>query len=50
MGCWKEINIAAASAISTRWGSEGFVEFTMECDAAVAAFSRAYVYNQVVEK
>lgn len=50
MGCWEEIDVASASAIPTRWGTERFVEFTVECDTTVAAFSRAYVDNQMVEK
>lgn len=50
MGCWEEIDVASTSTISARWGAEGFVEFTMECNAAVTAFSCAYMYNQVVEK
>jgi len=47
---WKEVDVASASAVPARWGTEGFVEFTVERDATVAAFSCAYVDNQVVEK
>ena len=50
VGCWEEIDVASASAISARWRTEGFVEFTMERNAAVTAFSCAYVYNQMVEE
>jgi hypothetical protein len=48
--CWEKVDVASASAISARWRTEGFVEFTVERDAAVTAFSRAYVDNQMVEK
>jgi len=48
--CWEEVDVASASAISARWGTEGFVKFAVECDATVAAFPCAYVDNQVVEK
>jgi len=47
---WKEIDVASASAISARWGTEGFIEFAVERDATVTAFPCAYVYNQMVEK
>ena len=50
MRCWEEIDVASASAISARWGTEGFVEFTVKCDATIAALSCAYMDNQVVEK
>ena len=50
MGCWEEIDIAPAPAVSTGWRTEGFVEFAVERDATVAAFPCAYVDNQMVEK
>ena len=50
MWCWKEVDVPSASAISTRWGTEGFVEFTVECDATVATFSCAHMNNQMVKK
>lgn len=50
MGCWEEIDVAPASPISARRGTEGFVEFTMERNAAVTAFSCADMYNQMVEE
>ena len=50
MWCWKEVDVASASAIPARWGTEGFVEFTVECDATIATFSCAYVDNQMVEE
>lgn len=50
MGCWQEIDAAPASAISAGRWTKGFVEFTVERDATVTAFSRAYVDNEVVEE
>jgi hypothetical protein len=50
MGCGEEVHVASASAISAGWRTEGFVEFTVKCDAAVATFPCAYVDNQMVEK
>ena len=50
MWCWEKVDVASASAISAGWGTEGFVEFTVECDATVTAFSCAHVNNQMVEK
>ena len=50
MGCWEEIHVASAPAISARWRTKGLVEFTVECDATVTALSCAHVNNEVVEK
>lgn len=50
MRCWEEIDVASASAVSAGGWTEGFVEFTMERDTAVAAFPCAYVNNQMVEE
>ena len=50
MGRWEEIDVASASAVSAGWGTKGFVEFAVERDAAVAAFSRACMNDQMVEK
>lgn len=50
MGCWEEIDVASTSAIAARGWAEGFVEFAVECDAAITALSCAYVDNQMVEK
>jgi len=43
--CWEEVNVASASAISARRGTEGLVEFAVKRDATVATFSCAYVDN-----
>ena len=50
MWCWEEIDVASAPSVSARWWAEGFVEFTVERDAAVTAFPCAHVDDQMVEK
>ena len=44
------IDVAPVITVSTRGRTEGFVEFALKRDTTVAAFSSAYVYDQMVKE